>query len=202
MGIKGVYPWGKEWPPPKGAGNYSSTLVDLEEDNFKYTSPVGSFAANKLGLHDLGGNVWEWCEDEWATNEFYRTLRGMSWDYFQGRNLVSSVRRRAFHGNTSNYTGFRCVLFFSPTVEIANPIVEKAIRQRWTFLRGELTEADLEKVTELWLNGKQLTDVKGLEKLTQLTKLYLQNNPDLTKAQIAKLQKALPKCDIRSNATK
>ena len=36
-----------------------------------------------------------------------------------------------------------------------------------------------------------------LERLTQLKLLNLSNNPDLTKAQIAELQKALPKCEIR-----
>ena len=42
-----------------------------------------------------------------------------------------------------------------------------------------------------------------MEKLTQLTKLYLDNNPDLTKAQIDELKKALPKCPyIISNPTK
>jgi hypothetical protein len=44
--------------------------------------------------------------------------------------------------------------------------------------------------------------VKGLEKLTQLKHLMLHDNPDLTKAQIAKLQKALPNCKISSNAKK
>jgi hypothetical protein len=44
--------------------------------------------------------------------------------------------------------------------------------------------------------------VKGLENLTQLEDLYLGGNPDLTKAQIAELKKALPKCEIRSNPTK
>ena len=42
----------------------------------------------------------------------------------------------------------------------------------------------------------------GLEKLTQLTKLTLDNNSDLTQAQIAELQKALPKCKISSNPKK
>ena len=63
----------------------------------------------------------------------------------------------------------------------------------------------LEKLTQLTylrLSQNQLTNVKGLEKLTQLKVLYLQYNPDLTKTQIAELQKALPNCDIISNAKK
>ena len=63
----------------------------------------------------------------------------------------------------------------------------------------------LEKLTKLetlFLSYNKLTDVKGLENLTQLTHLYLENNPDLTKAQIDELQKALPKCNIESNPTK
>jgi hypothetical protein len=51
--------------------------------------------------------------------------------------------------------------------------------------------------------SSQLTEVpKGLEKLTKLRELYLKNNPDLTKAQITELKKALPKCRIEHNATK
>ena len=42
---------------------------------------------------------------------------------------------------------------------------------------GELTKADLEKVTALYLSGNQLTELpKGLENLTQLTDLYLMRN--------------------------
>ena len=54
----------------------------------------------------------------------------------------------------------------------------------------------------LHLNNNQLTSVKGLEKLNQLKELNLVNNRNLTKAQIAELQKALPKCDIESNPKK
>ncbi|MBT6449822.1 MAG: SUMF1/EgtB/PvdO family nonheme iron enzyme, partial [Verrucomicrobiales bacterium] len=50
QGIKDVYPWGKEWPPPVGAGNYSKTL---KVDKFDFTAPVGSFTANQFGLHDM-----------------------------------------------------------------------------------------------------------------------------------------------------
>ena len=60
----------------------------------------------------------------------------------------------------------------------------------------------LTQLKRLSLARNQLTDVKGLENLTQLEDLYLGGNPDLTKAQIAELKKALPKCEIRSNPTK
>ena len=52
------------------------------------------------------------------------------------------------------------------------------------------------------LNYNELTDVKGLEKLDQLTELNLLIDPGLTKAQIEELQKALSKCRIYSNPTK
>jgi len=60
----------------------------------------------------------------------------------------------------------------------------------------------LDQLEVLILGGNQLTDVKGLENLTNLKTLSLVRNPDLTKAQIAELQKALPKCEISSNPTK
>jgi len=50
--------------------------------------------------------------------------------------------------------------------------------------------------------GMGVGEDEGLEKLTQLMKLDLKDNPALTKAQIAELQKALPRCDIRSNPKK
>ena len=108
------------------------------------------------------------------------------------------------------------------TVTIDNPILEKAIREWLDKPAAELTQADLEKVkaldfssnkltsvnglekltqlTMLNLEDNQLTDVKGLENLTKLNGLHLKDNPDLTKAQIEELQKALPKCEITHNA--
>ena len=60
---------------------------------------------------------------------------------------------------------------------IADPILEAAIRRVLEKPEGELTKADLEKITHLNLYGNKLTEVpKELEKLTQLTKLWLGHN--------------------------
>ena len=61
---------------------------------------------------------------------------------------------------------------------------------------------NLSQLEALGLGGNQLADVKDLEKFAQLRDLRLTDNPALTKAQIAELQKALPKCRIFSNAKK
>jgi formylglycine-generating enzyme required for sulfatase activity len=108
-GIKDVYPWGKEWPPPVGAGNYDKSL---KADKFDNTSPVGSFASNKDGLHDMGGNVWEWCEDKYRPTSTYRVLRGASWGNGFGPGSLLSSRRDPYIAPDSrvNYVGFRCVL--------------------------------------------------------------------------------------------
>ena len=79
--------------------------------------------------------------------------------------------------------------------------LEKLTQLKKLHLGGnQLTDTKgLEKLTqlkELNLSANQLTDVKGLEKFTQLTVLNLGGNPDLSKVQIAELQKALPKCRI------
>ena len=62
------------------------------------------------------------------------------------------------------------------TKEESAKVIEAAIRKSLNKPTGELTEADLEKVTQLSLSYNQLTSVKGLEKLTQLTHLGLSAN--------------------------
>jgi hypothetical protein len=118
-----AFPWGGDHPPPAGAGNYygaetklnpavkePSTLVSFD-DKFPRTAPVGSFTANASGLHDLGGNVWEWCGDGFeAGKPERRVLRGASWAFQFRNDLLSSARYEVAPDYWNLDVGFRIVL--------------------------------------------------------------------------------------------
>lgn len=109
--IKAVYPWGTQWPPPKGSGNYAEPLT---HDGYANTSPVGSFDANKYGLYDMGGNVWQWCGDKYDDEHDDRVLRGASWGSAATFLLISSCRRHVSPVGRGDSGGFRVVVAASP----------------------------------------------------------------------------------------
>ena len=102
-----VFPWGTQWPPPHGAGNYGPKL---KLDNFANTSPVGSFAANRFGLYDMGGNVWQWCEDANNGRGGTRVVRGGAWNFIDPDRLLSSRRDNNSSDRRIDFYGFRAVL--------------------------------------------------------------------------------------------
>jgi formylglycine-generating enzyme required for sulfatase activity len=90
----------------------------------KQTTDVASFPANGWGLHDLHGNVWEWCQDHWhdsynfapgddqpwlipaAVDNQLRLLRGGSWSN-SPRDCRSAYRYFNLPDFRFLYIGFR-----------------------------------------------------------------------------------------------
>jgi formylglycine-generating enzyme required for sulfatase activity len=129
-----TYPWGEQWPPT--SGNYFGTeqqnpkrpIIDNYDDGATHTAEVGRYAANAYGLHDLGGNAWEWVNDfyrkEMNSDELrkelifldldeggakLRVLRGGGWVDAQPSRLANAFH--SFGRPTNRYcVGFRVVL--------------------------------------------------------------------------------------------
>ena len=117
-----TYPWGDDYPPPPGSGNYSdasrkaktsqaepTVFLETYDDGFPTTAPVMSFAPNFLGLFDMGGNVLEWIED-WEGKKSDRIRRGSSWRGRVGVILASADRKPYPMAKRFGSSGFRCVV--------------------------------------------------------------------------------------------
>jgi formylglycine-generating enzyme required for sulfatase activity len=96
------------------------------------TMLVGSFAANPWGLHEMHGNVWEWCADDWhgnyegapndgriwrsenAETASRKALRGGSW-VLDPQYCRSAIRVSYDAALANSYSGFRLVCPFPRT---------------------------------------------------------------------------------------
>lgn len=129
-----IYAWGDNPDDGKGWANCADHTLQTKmdatpafaffawDDGFVYTSPVASFKANAFGLHDMIGNVWQWCEDRWSpygkdalTDPAgpeagrVRVLRGGSWNRLPAR-CRPAHRGPGDPSHRDNNYGFRVVV--------------------------------------------------------------------------------------------
>lgn len=122
------YPWGEALPVAPRSGNYADfsariviqDVIPDYDDGYPAAAPVGSFAANALGLFDMGGNVAEWSQDLYTVTTDasvlaidpvsggevgQRVIRGSSWR----QSGVTDLRltARDFGSATRTDLGFR-----------------------------------------------------------------------------------------------
>ena len=124
-----VYAWGDKLTP---GGKHRCNIWqgefpqrDLAADGYAGTCPVRAFPANGYGLHNVAGNVWEWCAD-WFSPDYHltasrtnpggpprgagRVMRGGS--FLCHRSYCNRYRVAARTGNTPDSStanlGFRC----------------------------------------------------------------------------------------------
>lgn len=119
-----VYTWGDEDPnniigkvgnfmDATGMKKMKSTYGwENYDDGAAYTSQVGDYLPNRLGLHDMSGNVWEWCFNFFDSEKAHRVIRGGSFNVFYTSGLESykvSFRMGLRPDSTRNDVGFRVV---------------------------------------------------------------------------------------------
>jgi formylglycine-generating enzyme required for sulfatase activity len=122
-----MYPWGDDIKLNGQAMANCQSCGSKWGD--KQTAPVGSFAANAFGLHDMVGNVDEWTEDCWhlryndaptdgsawiaGSDCTSRVVRGGSW-VAVSQYLTSASRDRDSHAVRSQLYGFRVARTLTP----------------------------------------------------------------------------------------
>lgn len=111
------YVWGDELTPEgrEQANRWQGMFPyeNLGNDGFELRAPVGSFPANRFGLYDMIGNVWEWTDTPFqlSSSEPIHVIKGGSFlcaeNYCQ--RYRASARQPQEAGLPTNHIGFRTV---------------------------------------------------------------------------------------------
>ncbi|MBB4688433.1 formylglycine-generating enzyme family protein [Amycolatopsis jiangsuensis] len=107
------YPWGDELTP---GGEHRCNIWqgrfpvrNTEDDGYVGTAPVDAFPPNGFGLHNVAGNVWEWCADQFDEAGGQRSMRGGSYlchESYCNRYRVAARTANTPDSSTGNL-GFR-----------------------------------------------------------------------------------------------
>ncbi|MCQ2583659.1 MAG: SUMF1/EgtB/PvdO family nonheme iron enzyme [Treponema sp.] len=108
-----------EWEyAAKGGAEYKYSGSDnidevawYSENSGHKTHDVGTKAANGYELHDMSGNVWEWCQDTWSGSSSSRVFRGGS-ECDNADYCAVSYRDGGNPYDQTHYIGFRVVCQF------------------------------------------------------------------------------------------
>ena len=112
----------------KYAGSNNIDEVAWYKDNSnEKTHPVGTKCPNELGIYDMSGNVWEWCQDrkgsysllsqinpQKTNNGEFHVRRGGGWDNLARRCCVSYRTYQSLYSGAS-YLGIRLCLSLQPS---------------------------------------------------------------------------------------
>ena len=116
------------WGDTPGSGNANCHGCGSPWDK-KSTAPVGSFAGNRFGIHDVHGNVWEWIEDCWHDTYDGAPSDGNAWTggdtcdervmrggafINSARIIPSAARSRSFAEVRIHIIGFRVARTLAP----------------------------------------------------------------------------------------